>query len=101
MVFRSGTIKEGGKDLEKQVAATSSLKRYTQESAASGVLHYLIHGYDDPAHAADGLKAPEPTAKAAAAVPHAQHMPSLFSPAGYWEESAATNENAWRTLKSM
>jgi len=94
-----GTIKEGGKDLEKQVAATRLFEEvYAKNPQHPGVLHYLIHGYDDPAHAADGLKAARAYAKAAAAVPHAQHMPShIFTRLGYWEESAATNENAWRT----
>jgi tetratricopeptide (TPR) repeat protein len=93
-----GTIKEGGKDLEKQVAATRLFEEvYAKNPQHPGVLHYLIHGYDDPAHAADGLKAARAYAKTAAAVPHAQHMPShIFTRLGYWEESAATNENAWR-----
>jgi hypothetical protein len=93
------TIKEGGKDLEQQVAATRLFEEvYAKNPQHPGVLHYLIHGYDDPAHAADGLKAARAYAKAAAAVPHAQHMPShIFTRLGYWEESAATNENAWRT----
>jgi tetratricopeptide (TPR) repeat protein len=93
------TVKEGGKDLEKQVAATRLFEEvYAKNPQHPGVLHYLIHGYDDPAHAADGLKAARAYAKAAAAVPHAQHMPShIFTRLGYWEESAETNENAWRT----
>src|SRR5258706_11940055 len=93
------TVKEGGKDLEKQVAATRLFEEvYAKNPQHPGVLHYLIHGYDDPAHAADGLKAARAYAKAAAAVPHAQHMPShIFTRLGYWEESASTNENAWRT----
>src|SRR5258705_6652080 len=93
------TVKEGGKDLEKQVAATRLFEEvYEKNPQHPGVLHYLIHGYDDPAHAADGLKAARAYAKAAAAVPHAQHMPShIFTRLGYGEESAATNENAWRT----
>jgi len=96
------TVKEGGKDLEKQVAATRLFEEvYAKNPLHPGVLHYLIHGYDDPAHAADGLKAARAYAKAAAAVPHAQHMPShIFTRLGYWEESAATNENAWRTSEA-
>ena len=97
-----GTIKEGGKDLDKQVAAIRLFEEvYAKNPQHPGVLHYLIHGYDDPAHAADGLKAARAYAKAAAAVPHAQHMPShIFTRLGYWEESAATNENAWRTSEA-
>ena len=65
------------------------------------MLHYLIHVYDDPAHAEKGLEAARKYAKAAAAVPHALHMPShIFTRLGYWDESAATNERAWQTSES-
>ena len=94
-----GTIKEGTKGFEKQaIAARLFDEVYAKNPQHPGVLHYLIHVYDDPEHAVDGLKAARAYAKAAAAVPHAQHMPShIFTRLGYWEESAATNENAWHT----
>ncbi len=94
-----GTIKEGTKGFEKQAVAAKLFEGvYAKNPQHPGVLHYLIHLYDDPEHAVDGLKAARAYAKAAAAVPHAQHMPShIFTRLGYWEESAATNENAWRT----
>ena len=41
-----------------------------------GVTHYLIHLYDYPATAANGLSAADRYAKIAPAAPHAQHMPS-------------------------
>jgi hypothetical protein len=41
-----------------------------------GVVHYLIHSYDVPALAPQGLKAARVYAAIAPAVPHAQHMPS-------------------------
>jgi tetratricopeptide (TPR) repeat protein len=94
-----GTIKEGTKGLEKQALAARLFEEvYAKNPQHPGVLHYLIHVYDDPEHAVDGLKAARAYAKAAAAVPHAQHMPShIFTRLGYWEEAAVTNENAWRT----
>ena len=94
-----GTIREGTKGFEKQAIAARLFEEvYAKNPQHPGVLHYLIHVYDDPEHAVDGLKAARAYAKAAAAVPHAQHMPShIFTRLGYWEESAATNENAWRT----
>jgi hypothetical protein len=94
-----GTIKEGAKGFERQgVAAKLFEDVYARNPRHPGVLHYLIHLYDDPEHAGDGLKAARAYAKAAPAVPHAQHMPShIFTRLGYWEESATTNENAWRT----
>jgi hypothetical protein len=97
-----GTVKEGTKGFGRQeVAAKLFEEVYANNPEHPGVLHYLIHVYDDPVHAADGLKAARAYAKTAAAVPHAQHMPShIFTRLGYWEESAATNENAWRTSEA-
>lgn len=94
-----GTIKEGTPGFERQAVAAKLFEEvYAKKPEHPGGLHYLIHVYDDPEHAVDGLKAARAYAKAAAAVPHAQHMPShIFTRLGYWEESAAANENAWRT----
>jgi hypothetical protein len=94
-----GTIEEGTKGFEKQAIAARLFEEvYAKNPQHPGVLHYLIHVYDDPEHAVNGLKAARAYAEAAAAVPHAQHMPShIFTRLGYWKESAATNENAWHT----
>jgi hypothetical protein len=57
-----------------------------------GVVHYLIHSYDVPALAPEGLKAARRYAAIAPAVPHAQHMPShIFTRLGLWEESIQSN----------
>jgi tetratricopeptide (TPR) repeat protein len=97
-----GTVKEGTKGFERQGLAAKLFEEvYAKNPQHPGVLHYLIHVYDDPSHAADGLKAARAYAAAAPAVPHAQHMPShIFTRLGYWAESAATNENAWRTSEA-
>ena len=94
-----GTIREGTPGFERQAVAARLFEEvYAKKPEHPGVLHYLIHVYDDPEHAVDGLKMARSYAKAAAAVPHAQHMPShIFTRLGLWEESAGTNENAWRT----
>ena len=96
------TVKEGTKGFEKQGLAAKLFEEvYAKNPQHPGVLHYLIHVYDDPGHATDGLKAARAYAAAAPAVPHAQHMPShIFTRLGYWAESATTNENAWRTSES-
>jgi tetratricopeptide (TPR) repeat protein len=96
------TVKEGSKGFERQGLAAKLFEEvYAKNPQHPGVLHYLIHVYDDPGHATDGLKAARAYAAAAPAVPHAQHMPShIFTRLGYWAESAATNENAWRTSEA-
>jgi hypothetical protein len=50
-----------------------------------GLLHYLIHSYDDPAHAPLGLRAARLYAKIAPDAGHAQHMTShIFLALGMW-----------------
>jgi tetratricopeptide (TPR) repeat protein len=97
-----GTISEGTTGFEQQAIAAALFEEvYDHNPQHPGVLHYRIHVYDDPSHAAMGLAAARAYAKAAPAVPHAQHMPShIFTRLGYWEESAATNENAWRSSEA-
>jgi tetratricopeptide (TPR) repeat protein len=97
-----GTIKEGTKGFERQEQAAKLFEEvYTHSPDHPGALHYLIHVYDDPAHAEQGLEAARKYAKAAAAVPHALHMPShIFTRLGYWDESAATNERAWQVSEN-
>ena len=57
-----------------------------------GVAHYLIHSYDHPTLANQGLDAAQRFAAIAPSAPHALHMPShIFSRLGYWDESIAAN----------
>ncbi len=64
-----------------------------------GVLHYLIHSYDDPAHAPLGLRAARRYAAVAPEAPHAIHMTShIFLALGLWDESVAANSAAMATL---
>ena len=52
-----------------------------------GVAHYLIHLYDYPAIAEQGLDAAKRYSEIAPAAPHALHMPShIFTRVGYWKE---------------
>lgn len=93
-----GTISEGAKGFEMQSRAASLFESvYAHNQQHPGVLHYLIHAYDDPVHAEAGLVVARAYAKSAAAVPHAYHMPShIFTRLGLWDEAATTNENAWQ-----
>jgi hypothetical protein len=62
-----------------------------------GVAHYLIHVYDAPALASQGLDAAMCYADLAPAAAHALHMPShIFSRVGAWEQSAVTNGRAFK-----
>lgn len=92
-----GAIPEGSRGFEQQEKAARLFEAvYARHPDHPGALHYLIHAYDDPLHAQQGLKAARAYAEAAAAVPHALHMPShIFTRLGYWDESAATNLKGW------
>ncbi|HEY5722365.1 MAG TPA: hypothetical protein VIT45_08585 [Allosphingosinicella sp.] len=57
-----------------------------------GVLHYMIHAYDDPVHAPLGLRAARVYADVAAGAPHALHMTShIFLPLGRWADVERSN----------
>ena len=57
-----------------------------------GAAHYIIHSFDTPELAPEGLKAARAYAKIAPDVPHALHMPShIFTRLGLWDESIRSN----------
>src|ERR1700722_4356316 len=57
-----------------------------------GIAHYIIHCYDNPVLAEQGLGAAHNNAKIAPASAHANHMPShLFTRVGAWDESSSSN----------
>lgn len=65
---------------------------FVEEPDHPGLAHYLIHAFDAPALAAEGLEAARRYAEIAPAAPHALHMPShIFTRMGYWEESIEMN----------
>jgi hypothetical protein len=95
-------IEEGSQwSMQEELAARLIEQVYADHPLNPGALHYMIHAYDDPTHAAQGLKAARAYAQAAPAVPHALHMPShIFTRLGYWEESAVVNEKAWHVSET-
>jgi len=101
--------------LALDVAAAPSDKTYANQLKAAailepiakrrpkhpGVAHYLIHTYDFPPLAQQGLDAALRYAKIAEAAPHAQHMPShIFTRVGYWNESIVSNRTAAKLAKA-
>jgi tetratricopeptide (TPR) repeat protein len=65
---------------------------FAQQPHHPGVAHYIIHCYDNPVLAEQGLGAARMYAKIAPASAHANHMPShLFTRVGSWDESIASN----------
>ena len=57
-----------------------------------GVAHYLIHAYDNPVLAQQGVGAARAYSKIAPDLPHALHMPShIYTRLGLWEDSISSN----------
>jgi tetratricopeptide (TPR) repeat protein len=66
-----------------------------------GVAHYLIHSYDAPPIAEQGLIAARRYASIAPDAPHALHMPShIFTRVGAWQESVDTNARSRDVAKA-
>jgi tetratricopeptide (TPR) repeat protein len=97
-----GAVPAGATGFDQQGQAAKLFEEvYANHPDHPGVLHYLIHAYDDPEHAQQGLQAARAYAKAAPNVPHALHMPShIFTRLGYWDESEATNLKGWQVSEA-
>lgn len=96
-----GLMRPGEPDARKQVLAAAVLEPlYEKNPEHPGVLHYLIHAYDDPVHAPLGLRAARRYAAVAPAAFHARHMPShIFLQLGMWSETASSNEQSFGVSK--
>jgi tetratricopeptide (TPR) repeat protein len=75
----------------KQAAAVLE-KLFAEEPNHPGVAHYLIHTYDKPDMAQQGLPAARKYAQLAPAAPHALHMPAhIFARLGLWQDDIDSN----------
>jgi hypothetical protein len=90
------TVLPGDKGLANQKQAAAILEPiFAEQPDHPGVAHYLIHSYDEPPLAEEGLAAARRYAQIAPSVPHALHMPShIFTRLGYWQESIDTNRRS-------
>ena len=70
-------------------------KQFSKHPDHPGVAHYLIHSYDAPPIAQQGMPAARLYARIAPDAPHALHMPShIFTRVGAWADSATTNRRS-------
>src|SRR5438094_6785458 len=76
-------------------------KIFAAEPDHPGAAHYIIHGYDYPPVAAQGLPAARRYAQFAPSVPHALHMPShIYVLLGMWPDTIKSNVAAAAAEKS-
>ena len=81
-------------------AAAILEKQFAKHPNHPGAAHYLIHSYDAPPIAVQGLPAARRYAAIAPDAPHALHMPShIFTRVGAWTDSATTNRRAEETAR--
>jgi hypothetical protein len=60
-----------------------------------GIVHYLIHAYDNAEMASRGVAVAREYSKVAPSAPHALHMPShIFTRLGMWSDSVRSNKAA-------
>ena len=86
----------GARDFSIYMRAAALVEQvYAKNPQHPGAAHYLIHAYDDPAHAPLGLRYADAYSKIAPAASHALHMPShIYVAMGMWDESASINERS-------
>ena len=85
-----------GRDFATYMRSAAILEEvYPENREHPGVLHYLIHSYDDPIHAPLGLRAARRYGAVAPDAGHALHMTShIFVALGLWDDVIAMNEKA-------
>jgi tetratricopeptide (TPR) repeat protein len=89
-LIKSSPLKD---DLPVQLEAARILEDLWRKNRDHpGVVHYLIHAYDYPTLAKQGVPAADHYAKIAPWVPHALHMPShIYTRLGMWDQSIRSN----------
>jgi len=94
-----GTAHEG-RDFTIYMRAAALLEEvYPANPRHPGVLHYLIHAYDDPAHAPLGMRAARVYGSVAPDAGHALHMTShIFIALGMWDDVIDANRRAIRVV---
>jgi len=100
-LYLAGTQSQAEQTYATYLKAASILgKQFAKYPDHPGVAHYLIHSYDAPPIAQQGLPAARRYASIAPSAPHALHMPShIFTRVGAWADSAATNQRSASAAK--
>jgi hypothetical protein len=94
----SANFDPADKKYSNQLRAAQALEPiFAKQPEHPGVAHYLIHSYDYPPIATQGLDAAKRYAKIAPDAAHAQHMPShIFTRVGDWRDSVESNRESAR-----
>ena len=92
-----------GRDTGLYMRAAAMLEEiYPANPDHPGVLHYLIHAYDDPTHAPLGARMARRYGAVAPDAPHAMHMTShIFIALGLWEDVVSANRTAVASVNAL
>ncbi len=92
-----------GRDTALYMKSAALLEEaYPAHSDHPGLLHYMIHSYDDPDHAPLGERAAVRYAKVAPDAGHAQHMIShIYLALGRWDEVERANVTAAKLVNEQ
>ncbi|HEY9238748.1 MAG TPA: hypothetical protein VIP10_07930, partial [Burkholderiaceae bacterium] len=95
-LYTAGTQSQADQTYAAYLRAAAVLeKQFVKYPDHPGVAHYLIHSYDAPPIARQGLPAARKYALIAPDAPHALHMPShIFTRVGAWQDSVALNRRS-------
>jgi tetratricopeptide (TPR) repeat protein len=95
-LYLAGTQTASDQTYSAYLKAAAILERqFAKHPDHPGVAHYLIHSYDAPSIAQQGVPAARRYASIAPDAPHALHMPShIFTRVGEWTDSVATNRRS-------
>ena len=95
-LYVAGTQSQADQTYAAYLKAAGVLeKMFVKYPDHPGVAHYLIHSYDAPPIARQGLVAARKYSDIAPDSPHALHMPShIFTRVGAWQDSVALNRRS-------
>lgn len=101
-LFLSRNFDPQDKTYANQLRAAKILEPiFLKQPEHPGVAHYLVHSYDYPPLAKQGLEAAKRYAKIAPDAAHALHMPShIFTRVGMWKESVESNRASAESAKA-
>ncbi|MGB5316819.1 MAG: tetratricopeptide repeat protein, partial [Robiginitalea sp.] len=92
-----GSVPDGRDDELYGKGAKIALGILAENPNHPGALHYTIHSYDDPRHAALALEAANAYSKVAPDASHALHMPShIYVAMGMWDRVVASNIDSYQ-----
>ena len=92
-----GAVPDGRDEVAYEQGARIAQGILEENPDHPGALHYLIHAYDDPGHAAQAIMAADRYAEVAPDASHALHMPShIYVALGRWDDVVSSNEASYQ-----